>query len=636
GKLLEVPGQVTIFSAAAPAVFVPKKSIEATNLLKKGSRVNHRYYFKIAENTDLNAFVQKIKPFLAPQRINLETVASRQKQVSRAFDQLTNFLNIVGFTALLLGCLGVASAIRVYMRTKIPSVAVLRCLGVSAMKVMGIFLVQVIVVGFLSSLVGAILGSLIQKVLPFVVGDFLPVEVSTDFSPYAFGQGLLTGVLISVLFTLMPLLQLRDISPLAILRTDALSDNERSTLYRRMYSLALLLFVAIGTFFIELWQLKNVRQTALFTLVLLAVLSILVLAAHAIVRFVRYVLLKTSLNFLWRQGIASLQRPQNQTLLLIVSIGLGTALISTLFFTQEMLLARLRLSSQENLANFMCFDIQTEQKEAVKELLHNEGAIILQEVPVVSGRIESLNGITKQHLEKDSTSDIPKWVFNNELRFSYRNNLLESETTLQGIWEKGKNRQGDTLFISINKDFASMTKLSLGDNIVFNIHGVPFYTRVGHIREVDFSRLQSSFMMIFPEGVLEQAPQFHIVMARIKDKPTMARIQRLLFKTFPNVSVIDLETAINTLEKILNKVNFAIRFMAIFSIITGFFVLASTTAVSKVQRIKESVLLRTLGASQRQIFFINAIEYGVLGFLAAFTGVCLAIGISSLLASQTF
>ncbi|GAB4329453.1 MAG: ABC transporter permease [Flammeovirgaceae bacterium] len=640
GSVLEVAGQTSVFSASAPSVFIPKQYVMQTNLLKKGSRVNYRYYYKTPEKFDIEVFAKKVKPFLEEARVNLDTVGSRKRQVSRVFDQMTDFLNLVGFVALLLGCLGVASAVQVYVRTKINQVALLRCLGANSWDVLWIFLVQITVVGFLGSLSGVLLGSLIQQVLPVVFADFLPVKVSTDFSWISASQGLLIGVVISLLFAWIPLLEVQGISPLRVLRASFEESNslwlraEWKTPKRWIWLISIILLCAV-VFATEVWQMGSVSRAIAFMIGLGIAFGVLALIAWLVVKGVR-MFLPTSWNFLWRQGIANLQRPQNQTLLLMTSIGLGTALISTLFFTQEMLLSRFRLSSEGNLANIMLFDIQTAQKEEVKKLVSQTNVQILQEVPVVSGRIELLNGKTKTQIETDTSKDIPKWVFNSELRFSYRDTLLTSEKTVEGIWGKGVSLKGDSILISLNKDFAATTKLKLGDEITFNIQGALITTKVGHLREVDFTRLQSSFMIIFPEGVLENAPQFHILTGRANNQEIASQLQRKIFKSYPNVSVLDLATAIESVQKILDKVNFAIRFMAMFSILTGFLVLASAASVSKFQRIRESVLLRTLGASQKQILAINAIEYGALGFLASLSGVLLALGASSALASQIF
>ena len=172
--------------------------------------------------------------------------------------------------------------------------------------------------------------------------------------------------------------------------------------------------------------------------------------------------------------------------------------------------------------------------------------------------------------------------------------------------------------------------------MVFNVQGFIVPALVGSLRKVDFNRIQTNFLVVFPSGVLETAPQFLVLMTRIPDKQTSARYQQLIVQRFPNVSMIDLTLILNILDKLLDKVGFVIRFMAAFSIITGLVVLIASVLISRYQRMQESVLLRTMGASRRQIYYITALEYFFLGALAAATGMILSLALSWLLAKYIF
>ncbi|WP_379090175.1 ABC transporter permease [Pedobacter sp. UC225_65] len=190
--------------------------------------------------------------------------------------------------------------------------------------------------------------------------------------------------------------------------------------------------------------------------------------------------------------------------------------------------------------------------------------------------------------------------------------------------------------ISLDQDYARRIKVKLNDKILFNVQGMLLQTTVGSFREVNWGRMQTNFRVVFPSGVLESAPQFHVLMTRVPSKEVSAKFQGAVVRGFPNVSVIDLGLVLQLWDEILDKIGFVIRFMAGFSMATGWIVLLSAVLTSKNQRIKESILLRTLGASRKQVLVINAIEYFFLGVFAAGAGLILALGSSWLLAKFSF
>jgi putative ABC transport system permease protein len=239
-------------------------------------------------------------------------------------------------------------------------------------------------------------------------------------------------------------------------------------------------------------------------------------------------------------------------------------------------------------------------------------------------------------LQKDSTIKMHEWVFDREYRVTFRDSITNSETITKGKWAGEVDRSSGTVLISIEEKFARNNSIEIGDTMVFNVQGSVIPTIVGSLRKVDWNRIQTNFLVVFPTGVLEEAPQFHVLLTRIPNKEASARFQQLMVKQFPNVSIIDLSLVLSIVDKLLDKIGFVLRFMAGFSIFTGLIVLIASVLISKYQRIQESVLLRTLGASRKQIFYITALEYFFLGALAAATGIVLSLAGSWLLAKFIF
>jgi putative ABC transport system permease protein len=515
----------------------------------------------------------------------------------------------------LLGCVGVASAIHIYIREKIASIAIMRCLGVKAIEAFLIYLIQIVGIGIIGSLIGAFGGTFVQHILPIVMKDFLPFDISTNISWLAIGQGVLLGVIISILFALLPLISIRNISPLNTLRINYEDINLMRDPLRWLVYVLILLFVVTFTFF----QLDSWVASIFFTLGIGIAFLILAFVAWLLMKVMKLAI-QNSWSYLMRQGFANLYRPNNQTIILIVSIGLSTAFICTLFFIQGMLMKQVNLSSGANQANMILFDIQSSQQKAVADLTRQQKLPVIQMVPIVTIRLEQINGKTALDIKKDTKSKVSRRAFANEYRVTYRDTLTPSEKIIKGEWV-GKATAGKDIPVSIEEGFSKRNHVDVGDRLVFNVQGLSMPAVVSSVRQVNWNKIQTNFQVVFPTGILEDAPQFRVELTHVPSVKTSAKFQQAVVRAFPNVSVIDLGQVISIIDDLLDKIGYIIRFMSAFSIITGIVVLIASVRISKYQRIQESVLLRTLGASRKQIFAITALEYIFLGALSALTGI---------------
>ena len=635
GELISSPGSAGITSYAAPTVYIPARYLDATNLVQRGSRIGgYKYYYLFEEGFDIAAYEEELKPIVREAfSARTETVESRKEDLKVAFDNVGTFLNLVGFIALLLGCIGVASAVHIYVKDKISTVAILRCLGVSGKQAFLIFLLQIAAMGLIGSIVGALLGSGIQVLLPEVLKDFLPLQnVSSDVSWTAIIQGIVTGLSISVLFAMLPLLAIRKISPLRSLRASFEEDTAGIDPMRWVVYGLIFLFVTGFTYFQTGGGIESIAFPIGIGLGLLLLAGIAKLTVLAVRKF-----FPTSWSFIARQSIANLYRPNNQTLTLIVSIGLGTAFISTLFFVQDLLLQQIKVTGSDNQPNMILFNIKSENKDAIAELTRNNNLPVLQEVPIVTMNLHSVDGVSKSDLMQDTTKNKRKLsIYNREYRVTYRDHLIDTETVTEGEWGTENDLPDGTYGVSFSEWQAKRCGAELGSKIVWNVQGAMIETVLTCIRDVDFAKIQTNFHVLFPNGVLEKAPQFHALVSRAENKEQSAKFQKALIKAYPSVTALDLSQLLKSVDDILGKVSFVIRFMALFSILTGLLVLISSVVLSKYQRIQESVLLRTIGAKSSQILRINALEYFILGTLASMTGILIAFVGSFLLAKYTF
>ena len=628
GALKSIPGSTAISSSVAPTVLIPFRYLEKTELLQLGSRTEYQYFFKAPE-MDLELLDKKIDPILDNENADLDTHTNTSRNLGRRYDNVGRFLNLVAFIALLLGCIGIASSVHIYIKEKLKNVAVLKCLGASRKQSFYIYLIQIVSIGAIGGIVGAAIGTSLQYAFPYILKEFLPfsVEISITWLPIV--MGITLGIFMSVLFALLPLLGTWYVSPLEVLRGQE-ENQQKPKAAKLIVGLTILFFIFIFSF----WMLKSVINGLVFTIGIFITFAIVAAISSLFIKLIKK-FFPTSWGFTSRQSLLNLFRPNNQTMVLILAIGLGTFLISTLYFTKDILLSKTTLDNKKTDANIILMDVQSSQEQALVDNFKTQGIEIIDNIPIITMRMHSLKGKLANDIRKDTTVRMRRWMLNREFRVTYRDKLAETEDLVAGEFIGNTNGE-QPVPISISESIARDANLSIGDKVTFNIQGVLMDTKVSSIRKVDWGSMQVNFLILFPKGVLENAPQFNVITSYVPTEESSAALQRYLVKNFPNITILDLRQVFTIVEDILNKVSWIINFMAFFSIITGFIVLIGSVRNSKYQRIKESVLLRTLGAKSKQILHITALEYIYLGVLGSLTGILLSLVGSQFLATLLF
>lgn len=627
GGIIDIPGQSMANTFLGPRVIIPYQNVDDTGLLERGSRLEYTTFVKYQPGTDPELVVEELDVMRDSLSFGFDDVAERQDEVGEAIIYLSNFLNLIGFIALLLGGIGVASSIFVYVRQKISTVAVLRCMGASSNQALMIYLIQATAMGFIGSLIGALAGTVIQLYLPVLVQDFIPVDIELFISWSSVAIGLITGVAISVLFALIPLLAVRKISPLFTLRSVQVNLLGLLNLSTKTI---LTIVVALGVTGYAWIMLLDLEAAVYFTLGLTICLLLLAGFAVLIMKAARK-FIPSGLNYEWRQGLANLYRPNNQTSTLLLTFGLGVTLISSLYLTQDLLIGTIDFEGEDDLPNLAFFDIQYDQNDGVNEIIAENGLEVMQNVPIVTMRLQSLKGRAVQEILNDTNRVAERWALNREYRSTYRDSLVETETLEEGEFVGEFNTFGEPVPISVSTDLMGDLGAEIGDTLVWDVQGIPIESYITSTRLVNWQTPQPNFFVVFPSGILEQAPQFFATTVNTTSKDISLKLQRDIVLAYPNVSAIDVGQIVGTLREFLDRVTFVIQFIGLFSIITGLIVLAGSAATSRFQRIRESVLLRTLGAKQNQVVRIQIIEYAFLGIIAAFIGLLLSLGSTALI-----
>jgi putative ABC transport system permease protein len=653
---INVPGDVGVASAFGPRVYIAAADLEATGLLQFGSRAEYEYFVRLPDSSKAQSIADKRRPSLRDQRIGIRTVEDDRQDLTDTLTRVGNYLGLVALIALLLGGLGVASAIHLFIRQKQDTIAVLRCLGATGGQVFLAYLFQSVAMGALGSVLGAGLGVVVQQALPKLVKDLLPVDVANAVAPRALAVGIGHGLWVAVVFAILPLLGIRRVSPLATLRrVDEPAPGRRDPL--TWIALALLAASVVG---LAAVQVADLRDGAVFAAGVGGVVLVLWLASLGLIRAIRR-WFPTRLPYLTRQGLANLYRPANQTVVVVLALGFGAFLLSTLFLIQHNLLREFRIGGANDAMgrpNLMFFDIQPDQSAGVAEIIKESGAPATSMVPIVPMRMVSVKGIKviPDSARRDSTeeedpperrrgrdrSEQPRnrldgWQTRREYRSTYRDTLTSSEKLVGGTWwTPRKDRGADPVRISLDKEIADDIGVTIGDEIVWDVQGVRIPTRIANLRGIDWSRFQTNFFVVFESGALEQAPQMLVTLTRVDSAAARGQLQRQVAERYPNVSAIDLSVVQQAIESVLGRASLAVRFLALFSLAAGTIVLVGAVTTARLQRLREGVLLKTLGATRRQVIRILVTEYLALGLLAVLVAIALSASAGWAIAKWVF
>lgn len=627
GAISKALGSTGIAAAVAPPVYIPYSTLEETGVVKAGSRLIRKTYIKSDKTYSKDEFTG-LKKLLEEENITLTSVEDRKKDLQEFFKYLNNFLNLIGFISLILGSIGIASSVNIYLKSKKSIIATLRCIGAKSTTIFWIFLIEVIFISLITSILGIAIGFSIQKILPLLLKDFLVVDVDFMLSPDAVALGLIIGIVTTILFTISPLLSSRNISPIAAINQTETTEGSKSV--RWLSRIGIAIFVVLFAYS----QTSSWVGAITFSTALGGVLLILTGIAWLISQLIKSKI-KNQFSYTIKQGLSNIFRPNNQTQELTVVIGLGTMMISLLVFLQFNLISELSVDDKGNQPNMIMFDIQESQLDEYKSLMTNEDLPLIDVSPIIVTRLDSIKGISRIELKNDSTSEVPKWMLSREYRVSYRDYLNEDEELTEGQFIPDAS-QLDYIPVYLETRTAKNMGVGIDDHVSFNVQGVVMKCTVKGIMKLTRNKVKTSFNIIFPTGILEEAPKFYAIVSRSKDEVSSAAFQNLSLKQYPNVSIVDLKSILSTVNDVVDKIKLVIQFLSLVALITGFLVLIGTVRNSKYQRLKDTVLLRTLGASSRQIGIITITEYFVLGLTGSAIGVILGTILTNLLGVFVF
>ncbi len=625
----DLPTDLAFQTAVGPRVHLAMETLEAAGLLTFGSLARFELFLKLPDRAARDAVAERYGDVLSATRVRYTLAEDQAQNLSNGVRFLGRFLGLVGLGALLLGGIGVASAIHVYIRERQPGVAVLRCVGADQWTVFVAYLVQAAALGLAGALLGVVIGVGVQRVLPVVLAGALPVDVTPELSWISLLAGLGVGVWVAVIFALIPLLALRDVPPLQALRRDVTPPRPTWDAIRVVAWLALAGSV-VGLCVLE------APEPAIglgFAAALAVSVGALAFTGWALARLTRRFFPGWA-RYPVRQGVSNLFRPRNQTISVTLAVGFGAFIVGTVVQVQANLVDDLSDSFGGGRPNVLLFDVQPDQREGIVALMPPGLEDGLEIAPLVPSRISAINGVGADVLRSDSLrEDRPEpWALRREYRNTYREELGPAEELVEGLWwDDLRSGDGAPDFaggvlpgVSLEADIAEDLRVGLGDTITWAIAGRELASVVTSIRRVDWGRLEPNFFAVLEPGSVDQAPHTLIMVARLPEAEQRAAFQRGLVERYPNVSALDFSRVQEAVEAVLNQVRQAVGFLGAFSVLAGMVVLIGALAASRAQRMREGALLKTLGARRAQIVTVLLSEYLALGTLATATGLVLA------------
>ena len=638
--VVEEPDRLSGSFAAGPRVLLSQQALADSGLLAPGSRAARRFLFKLpqpkpgaASSDDTVAALKSQLEAVLPEA-QISDYREANPALTKGLDGATGLLSLMSLVALVLGAVGVAMAMRAHLQQRLDSIAIMKALGGSSSQIIKIYLLQTLLLGLGGGLLGVVLGLGVQLVFPLFLAKLLHITPDFRVDPSAILVGLGAGLLTTLLFTLPPLLDIRGVRPILILRRGVeTSDDPFSTrLLRKLRGsgaqvLASILIIA-GLALLAT-RVSDSRQVGgYFAAGLVVVLLILLGTAALTLYLLRLFLARTRLHLpsSLRHGLANLYRPGNPSAALLAALGLGVMQIVTVYIAQRAVVNEMEVSTAQNLPNIFLIDIATNEVAGIRTLLAHQGGVRGEPeiIPVVNSRLLSVDGVPAaqlklQHMPRRALQSLNlTWAPTPDA-------APPGDTVVRGRWWTAAQAADSVAHpvVAIERQLADRLQIHVGQQIGFAAQDSEFIATLAAIYEPDARHTFSRAEFVLPAPVLAGLPVVWYGGVHCDPNAT-SRLQRALYEVFPTVTVINVAATLETIRQVILQITYVIQFLAAFSIFAGIVILASSIAGTRYRRIREVVVLKTLGATRPRIATIFSIEFAVLGLIAGFVGLIFA------------
>ena len=624
------PDRISETVGMGPRVMISQTSLAGTGLLGYGSRATRRLLVKLpatpppggtasAEAADVRKQLEAALP-------DAQVIDYREGNpaLTRGLDNATSILSLICLVAMVLGAIGVAMAMHAHLEQHMDTLAILKVLGADSQDLLRIFLLQTLGLGVAGGVLGLVAGIGVMVALPGAFGPLLAVHLRFAFPWRSAFAGMGTGLLTTLLFCLPPLLDVRAVRPVLVLRR--LVEQSPSSLEgwfarwwarRLQLGIAVVVVVALGGI---AWVLADSPKVGawfalLFTLALLVLLA---LAAVAL-RTLRFFLNRTRLGLpsSLRHGLANLYRPGNQSAAVLAALGTGVMLILAVYLMQRGLLRDLHETASPKLPNIFLVDVHSDELAAVKAFFAKQPGVSeqLKLLPVVHGRFISING---KPVEQLRDQHYPRRLLE-DAELTWADTLPEGDKLTAGQWWTS----GSAAEIAVGDGVAKRLQLGVGSAVELEAGGTVHALKVAAIYQADGQHLGARVAFVLPSAQIADQPSIWYGGLHI-DPKQVPEMERAFFTAYPTITIINVADVLQRIESVVDQITLVVRLLAGFSILAGLTILASSIASTRFRRMQEAVVLKTLGATRMRIVRTFSVEFSVLGLLAGAVGIVFA------------
>jgi putative ABC transport system permease protein len=636
--LKQEPDRISAGAGLGPRVMISQAALERTGLVAPGSRAGQRLLMKLPPQASPQASLDALRKQVEAALPDAQVMDFREGNpgLNRGLDNATAILSLICLVAMVLGAIGVAMAMHAHLEQRMDMLAILKALGASSGDLLRIFLLQTLGLGLAGGMLGVAAGVGVMAALPAVFGKLLPVHATLEFPWPSVAAGLGTGLLTTLLFCLPPLLDVRNVRPVLVLRRLVESEPEgiggwfaRWWTRRLQLGISVVVIAALGGI---AWTLTDSAKVGgWFALIFTIALVVLLAMAALALRLLRFLLnrIRLRLPSFLRHGLANLYRPGNQSAAVLAALGSGVMLILAVYLMQSALVRDLRETASPKLPNLFLIDVTADEVAGVKEFFQQQHGVTqaLDLMPVVSGRFLSLNG---KPVEQLKGQHFPHHLLENA-ELSWADAPPAGDKLTQGKWWT----TADAAELAVGEGAAERLHLSVGSTVVLDVGGVARTLKVSALYRADGQHLGARVAFELPPGQLKNQPATWYGGAHI-DPKQVAAMERALFAAYPTITVINLADVLDRIESVVDQITFVVRFLAGFSIFAGLMILASSIASTRFRRMREAVVLKTLGATRMRIVRTFSVEFSVLGLLAGSVGVVFANLLTRVLLHSVF
>ena len=600
-----------------PRFLISIDALRATGLIQPGSLVRWVYRVKLPDNASddraVAALIDDARQAAPEAGWEVRSRANASPQLERTINRFTQFLTLVGLAALLVGGVGVANAVKSHIDRRLEVIAALKALGATGGEVFAIYLAQVIVLASLGAVIGLAAGAALPFVIVSLFGTLLPLPVAPALHPDELGLSFVYGLLTALAFGLWPLGRVHDVPVAALFREVVAGERHRP---RRRYLalmglvVALLVAAVIGLAY-------DKRIAAVFVVSSIVVFTVLRGIAAAVMALSAR-LPRTRFPML-RLAISNIYRPGALTPSVVLSLGLGLAVLVTITQIDGNLRRQFLASLPDRAPSFFFIDIPSSEAGRFAAYLKQiEPQSTVEDVPMLRGRIVAARGVRAEDLNPSADSE---WVLQSDRGLTYTGEIPKGSKIVEGEWW-GADYDGPPL-VSIEKKIADGLKLRLGDEIVVNVLGRDIPARIGNMRHIDWQGLGINFVLVFSPNAFRGAPHTHIATLTESHADTSSdgRIIRQVADAFPMVTTVRVREVMDTIGSVVSNLALAIRGASAVTLISAVLVLGGALAAGHRHRVYDAVILKTLGATRARLLGAYALEYLMIGLATAVFGV---------------